>query len=104
MLDLSWVRRDTAAYCLHIGRPSIDPELIIRTLVLGYVFAIRPERALRREVQENLAYCSFSGLSIEDKIRDPSAFKRARDESFRDGDAFRRVIERVVGPCIAVCS
>jgi hypothetical protein len=69
-------------------------------LILGYVFAIRPERALCREVQVNLAYRWFCGLGLEDKVPDHSAFTRARNERFRDGDILRRVFERVVGTCI----
>jgi IS5 family transposase len=65
------------------------------------VFAIRSERALCRDVQVNLAYRWFCGLSIEDKIPDHSAFSRARNERFRDSDMFRRVFERVVEACIA---
>ena len=87
----SW-RRTTPT----IGRPSIDPVLMIRMLIVGYVFAIRSERLLCREVQVNLAYRWFCGLSIEDKIPDHSAFSRARNERFRDSDIFRRVFERVV--------
>ena len=56
---------------------------------------------LCRDVQVNLAYRWFCGLSIEDKIPDHSAFSRARNERFRDSDIFRRVFERVVGACIA---
>ncbi len=74
---------------------------MIRMLILGYVFAIRSERALCREVQVNLAYRWFCGLSIEDKLPDHSAFSRARNERFRDSDIFRRVFERVVEACIA---
>ena len=70
-------------------------------LVVGYVFAIRSERALCREVQVNLAYRWFCGLSIEDKIPDHSAFSRARHERFRASDIFRRVFERVVEACVA---
>ena len=70
-------------------------------LILGYVFAIRSERLLCREVQVNLAYRWFCGLSIEDKILDHSAFSRARNKRFRDSDIFRRVFERVVETCIA---
>ena len=65
-------------------------------LILDYVFAIRSERALCREVQVNLAYRWFCGLGIEDKIPDHSAFTRARNERFRDHDVFRDVFERVV--------
>ena len=83
------------------GRPSIDPALMIRMLIVGYVFAIRSERALCREVQVNLAYRWFCGLSIEDRLPDHSAFSRARNERFRDSDIFRSVFERVVEACIA---
>jgi hypothetical protein len=74
---------------------------MIRMLIVGYVFAIRSERALCREVQVNLAYRWFCKLSIENQIPDHSAFSRARNERFGDSDIFRRVFERVVETCIA---
>src|SRR5213592_1142406 len=101
VLDLSWVHRELAAYYPRLGRPSIDPELMIRMLIVGYAFAIRSERMLCREVKVNMAYRWFCGLSIEDAIPDHSAFSRARNERFREGDVFRRVFERVVEACIA---
>jgi transposase len=64
VLDLSWVRAELAPHYAAIGRPSIDPVLMLRMLILGYVFAIRSERAICREVQVNLAYRWFCGLSI----------------------------------------
>src|SRR3990172_10677146 len=100
VLDLSWVHDELAPHYSSIGRPSIDPVLMIRMLIVGYVFAIRSERALCREVQLNLAYRWFCGLGIEDKIPDHSAFTRARNERFRDHDIFRQVFERVVAACI----
>ena len=101
VLDLSWVHGELASYYSPLGRPSIDPALMIRMLIVGYVFAIRSERALCREVQVNLAYRWFCGLSIEDRLPDHSAFSRARNERFRDSDIFRSVFERVVEACIA---
>ena len=101
VLDLSWVHSDLAPFYPKMGRPSIDPELMVRMLIIGYVFAIRSERAICRDVQVNLAYRWFCGLSIDDKIPDHSAFSRARHERFRDSDMFRRVFERVVEACIA---
>jgi len=101
VLDLSWVHAELAPYYPQLGRPSIDPVLMIRMLIIGYVFAIRSERALCREVQVNLAYRWFCGLSIEDKIPDHSAFSRARNDRFRNSGIFRSVFERVVGACIA---
>src|ERR1700752_2638607 len=100
VLDLSWVYSELAPYYPKVGRPSIDPVLMIRMLVIGYVFAIRSERGLCRDVQVNLAYRWFCGLSIEDKIPDHSAFSRARNDRFRDSGIFRSVFERVVGACI----
>src|SRR6266508_3865368 len=100
-LDLSWLRSELAPHYSSIGRPSIDPELMIRMLVVGYVFAIRSERLICREVQVNLAYRWFCKLGIEDAIPDHSAFSRARNERFREGAVFRRVFERVVEACIA---
>jgi len=100
VLDLSWVHSELARYYSRLGRPSIDPVLMIRMLIVGYVFAIRSERALCRDVRVNLAYRWFCGLSIEDKIPDHSAFSRARNERFRNSDIFRSVFERVVGACI----
>jgi transposase len=101
VLDLTWVYSELSPYYPKIGRPSIDPALMIRMLIVGYVFAIRSERALCREVRVNLAYRWFCGLSIEDKVPDHSAFTRARNERFRDSGIFRSVFERVVEACIA---
>jgi hypothetical protein len=74
---------------------------MIRMLVVGYVFAIRSERSICREVQVNLAYRWFCKLGIEDAIPDHSAFSRARHERFRQGGVFRQIFERVVETCIA---
>src|SRR6476660_2585270 len=101
VLDLSWVHGELGPYYSRLGRPSIDPALMIRMLIVGYVFAIRSERALCREVQVNLAYRWFCGLSIEDKLPDHSAFSRARNERFRDSAIFREIFARVVEACIA---
>jgi transposase len=100
VLDLSWVYAELRPYYSEIGRPSIDPVLMIQMLIIGYVFAIRSERQICREVQVNLAYRWFCDLGLEDAIPDHSAFSRARNERFRQSDMFRRVFERVVESCI----
>jgi transposase len=100
-LDLGWVHKELAPYYSHTGRPSIDPELMIRMLLVGYVFAIRSERQLCSEVRVNLAYRWFCRLGIEDKIPDHSVFCRARHERFRQSGALRRVFEGVVAMSIA---
>jgi transposase len=93
--------KELAPYYSHTGRPSIDPVLMIRMLIVGYVFAIRSERRLCSEVQVNLAYRWFCKLGIEDGIPDHSVFSRARHERFRQSDALRRVFEGVMAKCIA---
>jgi transposase len=79
VLDLSWVYGELSPHYPALGRPSVDPVLMIRMLILGYAFGLRSERLLCREVKVNLAYRWFCGLSIEDKIPDHSAFSRARN-------------------------
>ena len=101
VLDLSWVHKELLPYYSPTGRPSIDPVLMIRMLIVGYVFALRSERRLCAEVQVNLAYRWFCKLGIEDNIPDHSVFCRARHERFRESDALRRVFEGVVAMCIA---
>jgi transposase len=101
VLDLSWVHTELAPHYPTLGRPSVDPVLMIRMLIIGYVFALRSERLLCRELQVNLAYRWFCKLGIEHKIPDHSAFSRARNERFRDSGIFRQVFERVVEACIA---
>ena len=95
------MHKELAPYYSHTGRPSIDPVLMIRMLLVGYLFALRSERRLCSEVQVNLAYRWFCKLSVEDQIPDHSVFSRARHERFRDSDALRRVFEGVVAMCIA---
>jgi transposase len=101
VLDLSWVYSELEPFYPKIGRPWIDPVLMIRMLIIGYLFAIRSERALCRDLQVNLAYRWFCGLSIEDKVPDHSNFSRARHDRFGASDVFRRVFGRVVEGCIA---
>lgn len=100
VLDFAWLRGELKPYYSHTGRPSIDPELMLRMLIVGYVFAIRSERQLCSEVQVNLAYRWFCGLGLEDQIPNHSVFSRARHERFREADILRRLFERVVDTCI----
>src|ERR1035438_7210073 len=101
VLDLSWVYGELSPHYPALGRPSIDPVLMLRMLIIGYAFGLRSERLLCREVQVNFAYRWFCKLGIEHKIPDHSVFSRARNERFRDSGIFRRVFERVVEACIA---
>ncbi|MDH3647027.1 MAG: transposase [Gammaproteobacteria bacterium] len=99
-LDLSDLRQHLAPYYSHTGRPSIDPELMIRMLIIGYCLGIRSERRLCEEVKLNLAYRWFCRLSIEDTVPDHSTFSKNRHGRFREAEAFRFVFEQVLSSCI----
>jgi len=99
-LDLSRLREHLAPFYSHTGRPSIDPELMLRMLLVGYCFGIRSERRLCEEVQLNLAYRWFCRLGLEDAIPDHSTFSKNRHGRFRDSDAFRHIFESVLRRCM----
>ena len=82
-LDLSDLRAYLAPFYSHTGRPSIDPELMIRMLMVGYCFGIRSERRLCEEVHLNLAYRWFCRLGIEDAVPEHSTFSKNRHGRFR---------------------
>ena len=98
----SWIeiRRELAGFYSHIGRPSIDPELMIRMLIVGYCFGIRSERRLCEEVHLNLAYRWFCRLGLDGQVPDHSTFSKNRHGRFRESDLFRRVFETVLRRCI----
>ena len=99
-LDLSELHQHLAPHYSHTGRPSIDPALIIRMLIVGYCFGIRSERRLCEEVHLNLAYRWFCGLGLEDAIPDHSTFSKNRHGRFRDNDTLRFVFEKVLQRCM----
>lgn len=100
-LDLQELREELRPFYSRIGRPSVDPELMIRMLIVGYCFAIRSERRLCEEVHLNLAYRWFCGLGLDGRVPDHSTFSRNRHGRFRQSDALRRVFETVVRRCMA---
>jgi len=100
-LDLSELRQHLAPFYSHTGRPSVDPELMIRMLLVGYCFGIRSERRLCEEVHLNLAYRWFCRLGLEDKVPDHSSFSKNRHGRFRESDVFRYLFESVVQRCMA---
>lgn len=100
VLDLSWLRAELAPYYSHTGCPSIDPELLIRMLIVGYCYSIRSDRRLCQEVEMNLAYRWFCRLGLEDRIPAHSSFSVNRHGRFRDSDVLRLVFESAVGGCM----
>src|SRR5271163_1856136 len=100
-VELDGVRAYLAPFYSETGRPSIDPELLIRMLIVGYCFGIRSERRLCDEVHLNLAYRWFCRLGLEGSVPDHSTFSKNRHGRFRESDIFRQVFEDVVRACMA---
>ena len=97
---LADLREKLAPFYSEIGRPSIDPELMIRMLIVGYCYGIRFERRLCEEVELHLAYRWFCRLDLDDKVPDHSTFSVNRHGRFRDSDILRQVFEAVVRACM----
>jgi transposase len=100
-VELDGVRGELAPFYSAVGRPSIDPELMIRMLIVGYCFGIRSERRLCEEVHLNLAYRWFCRLGLDGTVPDHSTFSKNRHGRFRDSDLLRKVFETTVRRCIA---
>src|SRR3954454_13263457 len=99
-VDLDGLRRHLAPFYSTTGRPSIDPELMIRMLLVGYCFGIRSERRLCEEAHLNLAYRWFCRLGLDGAVPDHSTFSKNRHGRFRDSDLLRRLFETVLQRCI----
>jgi transposase len=100
-LDLESVRAALKPFSSSIGRPSVDPQLMMRMLIVGYCFGIRSERRLCEEVHLNLAYRWFCRLGLDGKVPDHSTFSRNRHGRFRHSDILRHLFESVVERCLA---
>src|SRR5215203_4764623 len=98
---LDSVRDQLNPYYSEIGRPSVDPELMIRMLIVGYCFGLRSERKLTQEVELHLAYRWFCRLDLDDKVPHHSTFSENRLHRFRESDVLRHIFECVVGTCMA---
>ena len=99
-VELDGLRRELEPFYSAIGRPSIDPELMIRMLIVGYCFGIRSERRLCEEVHLNLAYRWFCRLGLDGTVPDHSTFSKNRHGRFRESDLLRRLFESVLQRCI----
>jgi transposase len=100
-VDLNELRAHLAPFYSETGRPSIDPELLIRMLLVGYCFGIRSERRLCEEVHLNLAYRWFCRLGLDGAVPDHSTFSKNRHGRFRDSDLLRHLFETVLRRCMA---
>ena len=100
VVDLSGLRVHLRPFYSELGRPSIDPELMLRMLIVGYCFGIRSERRLCNEVHLNLAYRWFCRLGLDGDVPDHSTFSKNRHGRFRDSDLLRKLFETTVRRCV----
>ena len=101
MLDLSFVHEVMAPHYARGGRPSVDPELLLRMLLVGYLYGVRSERRLCEEVDLKLAYRWFCRLGLDGRVPDHSTFSKNRHGRLRQSDLMRELFERVVEQCLA---
>ena len=100
-VDLSGIREHLKPFYSSMGRPSIDPELMVRMLIVGYCMGIRSERRLCEEVHLNLAYRWFCRLDLDGAVPDHSTFSKNRHGRLRDSDLLRKLFELTVERCMA---
>jgi transposase len=98
---LEGVREQLKPYYSENGRPSVDPELMIRMLIVGYCYGLRSERKLTQEVELHLAYRWFCRLDLDDQVPHHSTFSENRLHRFRESNVFRHFFESVVAACMA---
>src|SRR6202163_1459024 len=99
-VDFSFVRERLKGFYSATGRPSIDPEVLLRLLLVGYLYGITSERRLLEEVSMHLAYRWFTRLDFDQEIPDHSTFSKNRHGRFRQSGVFREVFEEIVRRCV----
>jgi len=100
-IDLSFVRDKVKHLYSYTGRPSIDPEVLLRMLLLGYLYGITSERRLCEDVKMHIGYRWFVGLSLEDAVPDHSTFSKNRHHRFGESDLFQQIFDEIVARCVA---
>ncbi len=99
-IDLSFIREKVKHLYSHTGRPSVDPEILLRMLLIGYLYGITSERRLCEEAKMHIGYRWFVGLSLQEKVPDHSTFSKNRHERFSENDIFQKIFDEIVSQCI----
>jgi len=99
-VDFSFIRSKVEHLYSHTGRPSVDPEVMMRMLLVGYLFGITSERRLCDEVQMHVGYRWFAGLSLEDKVPDHSTFSKNRHGRFKESGIYQQMFDEIVRLCV----
>ena len=97
VIDFDFIRdKVKALYCADNGRPAVDPVVLFKMLFLGYLFGVRSERQLIREIQVNVAYRWFIGYGLTDKIPDASTFSQNRRRRFTESTVYQEIFDEIV--------
>lgn len=100
-IRFDFIREKTVhLYCTDNGRPALDPVLLFKILFIGYLFGIRSERQLMREIQVNVAYRWFLGLRLTDKVPDASTLSQNRRRRFAGTDIEQQIFDAIVEQAI----
>lgn len=100
-IDFSFIRNiANKLYCLDNGRPAIDPIVLFKMLFIGYLYGIRSERQLVREIEVNVAYRWFLGYSLTEPIPNASTISQNRRRRFRDSDIDQQIFDEIVRQAI----
>ncbi len=100
-IDLAFIREQVKSLYSSTGRPSIDSEVLLRMLLVGYLYGITSERRLCEEVKMHIGYRWFVGLSLEERVPDHSTFSQNRHARFQDSDLFQQIFDEIVNRCIS---
>ena len=102
LIDFSFIYREVEdCYCHNNGRPSIDPVILIKYLLIGFLFGIESERRIEQEIQVNMAYRWFLGLDLDERVPDHSTISQNRRKRFSGRDLFRKLFDQVVHSCMS---
>ncbi len=97
VIDFSFIREITKdLYCSHNGRPALDPEVLFKILFIGYLYGIRSERQIIRDVEVNVAYRWFLGFSLTDKIPNASTISQNRRRRFCGTTISQDIFDNIV--------
>ncbi|WP_246165072.1 IS1182 family transposase [Pigmentiphaga aceris] len=100
-VDFEFIREKVAhLYSMNNGRPALDPVVMFKLLFIGYLFGVRSERQLMREVQVNVAYRWFIGFRLTDKVPDASTFSQNRRRRYTDTSVYQEIFDEIVRQAI----
>ena len=101
-ISFEFVRQQLKASYSETGRPSIDPELLLRILLIGYLYGITSERKLVEELRMHLAWRWFTGLGFDEEIPNHSTFSKNRHGRFQESKLFEELFEQILRQCVEV--